>query len=104
MIGYEPDVNPALEVLGQIISFRFFPGLPHPEIIQDIQLEKLFIMRENICTACGKRLYQYDTMARERETDLYRENYIANGSRRFGATEFGIPAPRPSLQERWKLP
>ena len=28
----------------------------------------------------------------------------APSSRRFGATEFGIPAPRPSLQERWKLP
>ena len=104
VIGYEPEVNPALEVLGQIISFRFFPGLPHTEIIQDMQLEKLFIMRENICRACGERLKQYDMIGDPIPTTRYRENYIANGSRRFGATEFGIPAPRPSLQERWKLP
>ena len=103
MIGYDPEVNPALEVLGQIISFRFFPGLPHTEIIQDMQLERLFIIRENICTACGERLKQYDMIARPVPTDQYRENFIANGSRRFGATEFGIPAPRPSIQERWDL-
>lgn len=106
VIGYDPEVNPALEVLGQILSPRFFPGLPHTEIIQDMQLERLFNIRENICTACGERLYQYDTMKKLTPTNQYRENFIANdgGNRRFGNTEFGIPGPRPSLQERWKLP